>query len=129
MGESQAHVVGTVRGWLRVEGLAELVFALTIYSHLGRSWMVFALCFLLPDVSFVGYLAGPRVGAWVYNLAHSTVGPFVLLAMSSFDAQLATVVGSIWLAHIGFDRLLGYGLKYPRAFTDTHLGPIGRARG
>ncbi|MEF9606012.1 DUF4260 family protein, partial [Paracoccus sp. PXZ] len=34
--------------------------------------------------------------------------------------------GGLWLAHVGFDRVLGYGLKLPSGFRDTHLGRIGR---
>lgn len=121
--------VGEVRAWLRLEGLADLVFAASLYAVLGRGWLVFALCLLLPDVSFVGYLAGPRVGAFVYNTAHSTLGPLALLALSRVEPHsLPTVAALIWLAHIGLDRLIGYGLKYPTAFTETHLGTIGRER-
>ena len=80
----------------------------------------------LPDVSLAGYLAGPRVDAVVYNVAHSYVGPLALVAillMSGVELRLTVV----WVAHLGFDRALGYGLKYPSAFGDTHLGRIGRA--
>ncbi|HCQ54072.1 MAG: DUF4260 family protein [Brevundimonas diminuta] len=89
-----------------MEGLALLVLAALAYSRFGQSWALFAVLFLAPDLSFAGYLAGPRAGAWAYNLAHSL----------------------IWLAHIGFDRALGYGLKSPEAFGLTHLGLIGPAR-
>jgi hypothetical protein len=37
-------------------------------------------------------------------------------------------LATIWIAHIGFDRALGYGLKYGSGFTHTHLGRIGRDR-
>lgn len=73
----------------------------------------------------MGYLAGPRVGAVSYNLAHSYVGP-VVLGVSAATHPVGLHLALIWAAHIGFDRLLGYGLKYPRAFGDTHLGLIGR---
>jgi hypothetical protein len=84
-----------------------------------------AALFLLPDVSFAGYLAGPRAGAAVYNVAHSYVGPLLMaVALLMTGATLMGVL--IWASHIGFDRALGYGLKYTTAFTDAHLGRIGR---
>jgi hypothetical protein len=120
-----------VRWTLRLEGLLVLVAALYLYAHQSApqafGWGVFALFFLLPDVSFFGYLAGRQVGAVIYNIAHSYIGPVLcflagwLLGMPVFIAT-----GLIWSAHIGFDRFLGYGLKYPSGFQDTHLGKIGR---
>lgn len=85
--------------------------------------------FLTPDLSFVGYLAGPKIGAVSYNCAHSFVGALSLLAAGVFlPVPVAVTAGIIWTAHIGFDRALGYGLKYSAGFGHTHLGPIGRAR-
>jgi hypothetical protein len=116
----------SVRRWLRLEGLMAFLLATYLYAQAGGSWLAFLLLFLVPDVSFAGYLAGPRVGAVVYNVAHSYVGPLALVAIllvSGLELPLTLV----WVAHIGFDRALGYGLKYPSAFGDTHLGRIGRA--
>ena len=92
----------------------------------GGSWLAFAVLFFAPDLSFAGYVAGPRVGAALYNVAHSYVGPLILAAtLPSVGAGLPLAL--VWGAHIGFDRALGYGLKYPSAFGDTHLGRIGKA--
>jgi hypothetical protein len=107
---------------LRLEGLALFVGALVVYFDQGFGWLLLVVLFLAPDLSFAGYLAGPRVGATAYNPVHTTVGPIALaivgvLAHIDWCVQLAL----IWLAHIGIDRLLGYGLKYPTAFKDTHL--------
>lgn len=114
--------------WQRLEGLALLVLAALAYSRFGQSWALFAVLFLAPDLSFAGYLAGPRAGAWAYNLAHSLIGPLALASAGLLGAApLATVLSLIWLAHIGFDRALGYGLKSPEAFGLTHLGLIGPA--
>ena len=41
--------------------------------------------------------------------------------------RLLQALALIWIAHIGLDRALGYGLKYATGFGDTHLGRIGRA--
>jgi hypothetical protein len=118
-------VSDAVRLWLRLEGVAAFALALLIFARGDPSWRLFALLILAPDLSFFGYLAGPRVGALVYNAAHSYAGP-LLLAAALLATGYSIAVPLVWCAHIGFDRMLGYGLKYPTAFTDTHLGRIGR---
>ena len=120
-------VSGAPRIWLRLEGLATLVVAIFLFARGGHSWALFALLFLAPDLSFAGYLLGPRAGAWIYNAAHSYVGPLVLAVVFVATGR-PPVLAIIWAGHIGFDRALGYGLKYPTAFQDTHLGRIGRPR-
>lgn len=123
---AEGAVSGGVRIALRLEGLAVLLASVTAYMQLGAGWGAFAMLFLVPDLSFLGYLAGARIGAAVYNLAHSYIGPVALLALGTLaDMPVALAVGLIWCAHIGFDRLLGYGLKYASGFTATHLGRIG----
>ena len=119
---------GSVRSVLRLEGLAVLAFALAAYAQWGAGWGWFALLFLLPDLSFAAYLAGPRVGAAAYNAAHSYTGALALLALGVLAAlPSALAVALVWCAHIGFDRALGYGLKYAAGFGQTHLGRAGRA--
>ena len=112
---------------LRFERLAVFAVALLLYAHAGFSWPLFALLFLAPDLSMLAYLAGPRVGAFGYNLMH-TYALALALVLFGFagDAPGLTATGLLWIAHIGFDRALGYGLKYPTGFGDTHLGRIGR---
>lgn len=126
--ESDHGVVkGGVRIWLRLEGLAFAAVALWLFSLTGASWWLAAAVALAPDLSFLFYLAGPRVGAAGYNLAHSYL-PAVGTALAAHFADAAAVHAGalIWIAHIGTDRLLGYGLKYPSGFGDTHLGRIGK---
>ncbi len=124
-----SEVSGGVRTILRIEGLAVLAAAAIMYGKSGFGWSTFVLFFLAPDLSFVGYLAGSRVGAAAYNAAHSYIG-----ALACFSAGLVLVApplevaGLIWCAHIGFDRALGYGLKYAAGFAFTHLGRIGRTQ-
>ncbi len=116
------------RPWLRVEGAAVFLLCAVTYAHLGASWWLAAALFLVPDVSMAGYLAGPRVGAWSYNFAHSYALAIGLgLLAQVLDQSLVLALALILGAHIGFDRMLGYGLKLPDAFTSTHLGPIGPA--
>ena len=123
-------VTGGVRALLRTEGLVLLVLSVAFYAETGASWQRFALLFLAPDLSFAFFLFGSRAGALAYNAAHSTIGPLLLAAASRFAPQLALLFpfALIWLAHVGFDRTLGYGLKYASGFSDTHLGRIGRFR-
>ncbi len=84
--------------------------------------MLFFLLFLWPDLFMLGYLANARLGAALYNLAHTEAFPLLLGAAAVFeDWRKVLSFALIWLAHIGFDRLLGYGLKYPTFFKDTHL--------
>lgn len=84
--------------------------------------------FLAPDFSFVGYLGGARTRAIAYNAAHTLIGPLLLATAGLLlPFYILTPLALIWVAHIGFDRLLGYGLKYAAGFGFTHLGRIGRA--
>lgn len=125
---ADGSVTGGVRALLRLEGLAVLLLALAAYAQFGAGWGVFALLFLAPDLSFLGYLAGPRTGALAYNAAHSYAGPLALLALGVLGAMPALLAAAlVWLAHIGFDRALGFGLKYAAGFSATHLGRVGRA--
>lgn len=123
-------VTGTPLWLLRLEGVALLVLAVAVYARTGPGWLIFAILFFAPDISFAGYLAGPRVGAFAYNTVHSTVLP-IALALAGRLSGMEVLVGYalIWLAHIGFDRALGYGLKYDAGFGFTHLGRIGKAPG
>jgi hypothetical protein len=113
--------------FLRSEGLALLGLSVFLYSWFDRSWVLFALLLLIPDVSMVGYAAGPRAGAVAYNVAHTYLIPASLaVAGVAGDVEGLVTVSLIWFAHIGMDRLLGYGLKRPTGFRETHLGRIGR---
>ncbi|WP_052166525.1 DUF4260 domain-containing protein [Methylobacter tundripaludum] len=121
------ETTGAVRVVLRLEGLCVLIAASVAYSKFGFGWGTFALFFLTPDISFFGYLAGSKVGTVSYNLAHSYIGAVTCLAAGVVvPAPTILCIGLIWCAHIGFDRALGYGLKYPDGFGFTHLGRIGR---
>ncbi|MEO0324324.1 MAG: DUF4260 domain-containing protein [Myxococcota bacterium] len=124
---SLGAVTGTPRLLLRAEALLGLALLLVAYGALGASWTRFALLFLAPDLSFVAYLAGPRVGAWTYDAAHSLIGPGALVAGSSLAPTLLPLA-VLWAAHIAFDRALGYGLKYETGFRHTHLGTVGAPR-
>ncbi len=112
---------------LRLEDFAAFAAALALYAHAGFSGPVFALLFLAPDLSLLAYFAGPRVGGFAYNLVHTYTSALALALGGLFAGMPAlTAAGLISAAHIGFDRALGYGLKYSSGFGDTRLGHIGR---
>lgn len=122
-------VHGGPRQLLRLEGLALLAGAVLAYRALGAGWGAFAALFLLPDLALLAYGLGPRWGARAYNLTHSTLAAAMLLGGAWWvGAQPSMALALVWLAHIGFDRALGYGLKYERGFGDSHLGRVGLGR-
>lgn len=114
---------------LRIEGLVALAAAVTAYWFLGGNWWLFALLLLAPDLSFFGYAAGAKPGARIYNLAHTYTLPAILGAIGWFGGVNWLVPPAlIWVAHIGMDRAVGYGFKYPGHDGWTHLGLMGKAR-
>lgn len=128
--EVTAGIPGVVTGrplaWLRIEGLAVAGAALAVFAGTGQPWWLVPALFLVPDLSALGYLAGTRVGAWSYNLAHTAPLPLALLAAGAgWQVSGLTVAGAIGLFHLGLDRLLGYGVKHDHAFGATHLGSHG----
>jgi Domain of unknown function (DUF4260) len=124
---STGTVTGGLRTLLRLEGLTLFAGMTLLYAVWGGSWWVYALLFLVPDVSFAAYLAGPRAGAIIYNAAHSYMAPMALMTTGfATNSPLTLSIAMIWLAHIGIDRALGYGLKYSAGFGFTHLGRIGK---
>ncbi|WP_443748182.1 DUF4260 domain-containing protein [Asticcacaulis solisilvae] len=121
-------VTGAPKALLRLEGLFVLIAACAAYAHTGGNWWLFAALFLAPDLSMLGYMAGRKAGAALYNLGHWYAAPLACLAWGVFgQSPLALDIGLIWMAHIGFDRTLGYGLKYADGFGATHLGLKGKA--
>jgi len=114
---------------LRLEGLAVAAVAAVLYARTGAGWGLFAALWLAPDLSMLGYLAGPCWGMRAYNGVHTYVSPVTLaLAALLLHAPGALPFALIWINHIGVDRLLGYGLKYPAGFGWTHLGGPGGRR-
>ncbi|SDE71469.1 DUF4260 domain-containing protein [Halorientalis regularis] len=113
---------------LRAEGVAIFGVATAAYFWLGGPLWLFLLLALAPDLAMVGYLASPASGSRLYNAAHTYVGPLLLGAAGVWwAAPLAVSVALVWTAHIGVDRAVGYGLKYPSGFGDTHLSRTGVA--
>jgi hypothetical protein len=110
---------------LRLEGLAILIAGISLYTLTEGTWLTFFLLLLAPDAAMLGYLVNPKVGSWLYNLAHIYVLP---VGLAVFSVLLASGIGLqislIWVAHIGMDRVFGYGLKYEDQFKHTHFSKI-----
>ncbi len=116
-----------VEGILRFEAMALFVAGVLVYLQLGGEAWWLLLLLLAPDISMLGYLGGPRLGAVTYNLVHNLVVGLAALALGWFAAIAPlAIAGAVLVAHVGMDRTLGYGLKLPTDFKDTHLGRIGR---
>jgi len=127
-GDVAPGAAGGPRLLLRLEGLTLFAGAVAGFAMTGQSWWLFAALILVPDLSMAGYLAGNRVGAAAYNAVHVTIGPLLLTLMGFASGDLRVLaVAMIWLAHVGIDRALGYGLKYGHGFGFTHLGRIGKS--
>ena len=114
---------------IAIEELFLVGLCLFLFGNLQYAWWWFAIFFFAPDLSMIAYAAGPRVGAFGYNLVHHkavAIGCYLAgVLLASGPLQFA---GLIMLAHSSMDRVLGYGLKYPDAFQHTHLGWIGQAK-
>ncbi|AGT09582.1 DUF4260 domain-containing protein [Paracoccus aminophilus] len=118
--------------WQRIEGggIAVIALVIAIMTGAGWPWWLWLVVFLLPDLAMVGYLAGPRIGAAVYNAFHLyACGLLVVLLGMALGESGVITFGLLWLVHIGVDRACGFGLKQPEGFEHTHLGRIGRGRG
>jgi hypothetical protein len=118
----------STRTWLRLEGVAAFAAGLAIFGALDGPWLAVIPLLLVPDVSMAGYLRDPRLGAFTYNLVHNWAVGIVVLGIGIWTTSTAvTLAGAILIAHVGMDRALGYGLKLPTSFHETHLGLIGKA--
>lgn len=111
---------------LRLEELAQFILSIVLFAQLPFAWWWYPALILLPDISMLGYLINPGIGAYGYNLGHHkglalAVGLVGLL----LHAPAIMLVGVILFGHASMDRMMGYGLKYPDRFKHTHLGAIG----
>lgn len=110
---------------LRLEGLVILILSFIFYIRIESNYLLFMVLLLMPDISMIGYAFSSKVGALVYNLFHTYVFSFSILSLGLlFSNKFLLLIGLIFSAHIGMDRMLGYGLKYTTGFKDTHLSKI-----
>lgn len=105
---------------IRLEGLTVFLAATVAYINRGESLWLYAILFFTPDLGMLGYLRGVGLGSLTYNLVHNYMLPVALLGLA-LALGITPAIPLIWIAHIGFDRLFGYGLKYATAFKDTHI--------
>lgn len=116
-----------MKGLIKFEEVAMLAFSAWLFSTTGYAWYWFWVFLLAPDISMIGYLAGPRIGAWSYNFFHhKALGLFLIFAGWFALAPLITAVGIVLFGHSSMDRAFGYGLKFSDDFKHTHLGWIGK---
>lgn len=127
--EANADAADRLPVWVqRVESAVIAAFVAVAFVELGFDWWWLAVLFLAFDLSMVGYLRDPRVGAWAYNAVHTYAGPAAVAVVAvAGEARGAAFLAGVWAFHIAVDRLLGYGLKFQDRFTHTHLGEIGRS--
>jgi len=113
---------------IKLEQIALFIFSVFLFSHTDFTWWWFLVLILLPDISMLGYLAGPKIGAVLYNFFHhQALALFVICVGWQIGNDWIYLVGIILLGHSSMDRIFGYGLKYPDAFKHTHLGWIGKS--
>jgi hypothetical protein len=116
-----------MKNLLKLEEAFMFGLSIFLFSKLDYAWWWYPALILAPDLSMVGYLINTRVGAMTYNFIHHKalgIGVFVLGVLLA--NQLLQLIGLILFGHSSMDRVLGYGLKYPDSFQNTHLGVIGR---
>ena len=114
---------------IKLEELSFFGFSLYLFTQLGYSWWLYAGFFLAPDLGLLGYMLGPRFGSWTYNLFHHkgiAIALYILGAL--IPDPVFQFAGIILFGHSSLDRVLGYGLKFPDSFQNTHLGIIGRSK-
>lgn len=117
-----------MKNLIRLEEFALFGLAFWFILPLGYAWWWFFLLLLTPDLSALGYLINPRVGALTYNLVHHRGVAAVLIVTGALSSQPALqFAGWLLFGHSSMDRAFGYGLKYQDSFHNTHLGPIGQA--
>lgn len=112
---------------LTLEEIAQFLLGIFLFSRLDFAWWWFPALILVPDLSMVGYLVNPKIGAWIYNFFHHKLLAVIVFVLGYYiDSQYVILAGVILFAHSAMDRIFGYGLKYEDAFTNTHLGKIGK---
>ncbi|RPF50391.1 DUF4260 domain-containing protein [Aquisalibacillus elongatus] len=110
---------------LHLEGAAALLLTIYIYYYFNFNWVWFFALLLAPDLSMLGYLISQRMGTILYNLVHTYIlSVSIIICGLLFSSEIMLALGLIWSAHIGMDRMVGYGLKYPTSFKHTHLNRV-----
>ena len=113
--------------WLNTEELLMFLFSLFLFQQIDLSWWWYVGLFFVPDISFLAYVINPLIGAYAYNILHhkGIMLAFYIIGLTTGSIWF-TAVGIIFFGHSCFDRIMGYGLKMPESFQETHLGRIGK---
>lgn len=120
---ANGYVNSRPRVWLRVDGAVLFVASIIFFATTHQPWWVYPALLFVPDIFMLGYLRNTALGAFFYNAGHSYLLPS-LVVLFGWHHPMTLAIGLIWLGHVGFDRLMGYGLKYDSGFKDTHLGSL-----
>lgn len=116
-----------MRNLLKLEETGIFLLTVYLFSTLDFAWWWFPTLLLVPDIGMIGYLINSKIGALLYNLFHHRlVAACVGMYGLAFENTYWILAGVILFAHISFDRIMGYGLKFNDSFNHTHLGSIGR---
>lgn len=119
-----------MRNLLKLEEAGIFLLTIYLFSTLDFAWWWFPALLLVPDIGMIGYLINPKIGAFIYNLFHhQLVATGVAFYGLAFENEYWILAGIILFAHISFDRMMGYGLKFNDSFHHTHLGGIGKTKG
>jgi hypothetical protein len=114
---------------IALEEAAMFAFSIYLFSRLSFAWWLYVALILTPDLSMIGYMVNTRVGAKLYNFFHhKAVAIVVYIAGVYVNNEVVQLIGLILFGHSSMDRMLGYGLKYPDSFQNTHLGLIGNQK-
>ncbi|RDC56435.1 DUF4260 family protein [Pedobacter chinensis] len=110
---------------LKLEEIAMFLFCIFLFSKLNFAWWWFPALLLLPDIGMIGYVVNQKVGAFTYNFTHHRlIATIIAFYAITYGYDGWKLIAIILFAHISFDRMLGYGLKYNDHFQNTHLGTI-----
>lgn len=95
--------------------------------RLGFDWWLYVILLFLPDISIAGYMFGNKVGTAIYNLFHhKAVAVAIALSGLYLGNNVVVLAGLVLFGHSSFDRIFGFGLKFPDNFNHTHMGMIGK---
>ena len=118
-----------MKNLLKLEEAFMFGLSIFLFSKLDFAWWWYPLLILAPDLSMVGYLGGPQLGAVTYNFVHHKAVAISIFVLGMVLAnQALQLIGLILFGHSSMDRMLEYGLKYPDSFEHTHVGMIGKAK-
>lgn len=128
---TRVHIIQRVES-----GAVALLAAVAAVVLYPAWWWIILAGFVVFDLSMLGYVRSATTGAMSYNLVHNFAFPAVAALIALVTQPSVPVVSTVagvlacaWAFHVGVDRVLGYGLKMPESFRDTHLGRVGKDRG